>query len=162
MNFFKIFNLPENLNIDEKLLAIQFHNLQRKFHPDRWVNSSEKEKKYFLEKSCLINKAWTTLRDPLLRAEHLLIMHGFNPKTTPMQDNYFLEEQLNLCEEYETITKLGNKEQLFHFSKKIKLLLNQSNIEMKNEIEKKKWNQAGKILQKIFFLNKIIYKINEL
>ncbi|MSP25160.1 MAG: Fe-S protein assembly co-chaperone HscB [Myxococcales bacterium] len=58
-------------------------------HPDRYVKSSASERRLALGRAIEVNQAWRTLRDPILRAECLLIRAGVpvgegrEPKPSP-------------------------------------------------------------------------------
>ena len=58
-NFFKVFGLPLCWQIDLKVLKEKHRSLQKDFHPDLFVNSSEVEKQRSVENRML----WLGLLD---------------------------------------------------------------------------------------------------
>jgi len=57
MNYFELFELPVSLKLDKALLSKKYVELQKKFHPDFYLNAPEEEQAEVLEKSSAINKA---------------------------------------------------------------------------------------------------------
>lgn len=75
-------------------------------HPDRMASRSEKEQKIADQQSSMLNKAYETLRDPLLRAHLLLEKFGsFIPsEAESLEDPEVLMEVMELREELEDAT----------------------------------------------------------
>ncbi len=71
-NFFQLFNLPLNYTIDCDLLANRYRELQRQVHPDRFVRAEREAQQHSVELSSQANEAYKILKDPLLRAAHLM------------------------------------------------------------------------------------------
>lgn len=69
-NYFHLFNFEPTLTIDILVLEKRYLHLCRNNHPDRHIGSPDHNK--FLLLSSRINQAYTSLKDPLQRAEHLL------------------------------------------------------------------------------------------
>lgn len=63
MNYFELFEIPVDLKIDKASLSKKYIELQKKYHPDFYTQSSDEEKSEVLEKSSLINKALKTLQN---------------------------------------------------------------------------------------------------
>lgn len=76
MNYFEVFGLPEKLRIDTVALEKQFYSLSRKLHPDRFASRPVEEQEEALRQSSLLNDAYRTLKDPILRTQYLLKLHG--------------------------------------------------------------------------------------
>lgn len=76
MNFFEVFGLPEKLRLDTAALEKQFYTLSRKLHPDRFASRPAEEQEEALRQSSLLNDAYRTLKDPVLRTQYLLKLHG--------------------------------------------------------------------------------------
>ena len=73
---FTQFGLPPHLHIDLPALEKAFYALSRKLHPDRFASRSQAEQEAALAASSALNDAYRTLRDPILRTEHLLALEG--------------------------------------------------------------------------------------
>jgi molecular chaperone HscB len=57
MNYFELFELPVSLQIDKTKLAQKYFELQKKYHPDFFVNGTEHDQEQALEISSQLNKA---------------------------------------------------------------------------------------------------------
>ncbi|MEO6912284.1 MAG: Fe-S protein assembly co-chaperone HscB [Edaphobacter sp.] len=75
-NYFAFFDLPLKLEIDVMLLEKQFYTLSRKLHPDRFASKPMAEQEAALAQSSLLNDAYRTLKDPILRTQYLLKLEG--------------------------------------------------------------------------------------
>jgi molecular chaperone HscB len=75
-DYFSVFGLEPQLNIDLAALEREFHRLSRKLHPDRFARADMNEKQWSLADTSLLNDAYRTLKDPLRRTEYLLKLHG--------------------------------------------------------------------------------------
>ena len=76
MDFFSFFSLPRRLQLDTVALEKQFYTLSRKLHPDRFASKSLAEQEAALAQSSLLNDAYRTLKDPILRTQYLLTLEG--------------------------------------------------------------------------------------
>jgi molecular chaperone HscB len=102
LDFFQRFGLPRHLTIDLQDLERRFHELSRKFHPDMFQQRSDQEKEISLENSALLNTAYRTLRDPILRVEYLIRLEEGAVKEIPAKaPPDLLEEILELQETLE-------------------------------------------------------------
>lgn len=75
-NYFAFFGLPTKLEIDVVALEKQFYALSRRLHPDRFASKSAAEQEAALAESSLLNDAYRTLKDPILRTQYLLKLEG--------------------------------------------------------------------------------------
>ena len=75
-DYFAAFDLPRHLNVDLPALEKSFYAQSRKLHPDRFASKPVAEQEAALAQSSLLNDAYRTLRDPILRTQHLLILEG--------------------------------------------------------------------------------------
>ena len=114
MNYFELFHLPVQFELDAEQLKKTYHVLQKTVHPDNYAMSSSYEKKLSVQKTALINDAYRVLLSDILRAEYLLMLKGVvlpDEKET-MQDNVFLmlqmemHEQVNEAEDAQQILEL--------------------------------------------------------
>ena len=76
MDYFSFFNLPRKLTLDVVALEKQFYVLSRKLHPDRFAAKPVEEQEAALVQSSLLNDAYRTLRQPILRTQYLLTLEG--------------------------------------------------------------------------------------
>lgn len=73
---FALFALEPRFRLDEAALAAAWRTLQAQFHPDRAAHLPAAEQRRALTWATRINEAYSTLRDPLARARHLLELRG--------------------------------------------------------------------------------------
>jgi molecular chaperone HscB len=110
LDYFQRFGLPRHLTIDLQDLERRFHDLSRKFHPDLFQRGSDQEKAISLENSALLNSAYRTLRDPILRVEYLIRLEEGAVKDIPAKAPAdLLEEILELQETLEEFRQVRKK-----------------------------------------------------
>ena len=63
-DFFQVFSLERQFNVDLPALEHEFHRLSRKVHPDRFARADENERQWSLADTALLNDAYRTLKDP--------------------------------------------------------------------------------------------------
>ncbi|MCH9746126.1 MAG: Fe-S protein assembly co-chaperone HscB [Proteobacteria bacterium] len=131
-NYFELFSLTPNFNIDLKTLESTYQQQISEFHPDKFATHSDKEKSLALQNTSLINTAYDTLKSPLLRATYLLELDGiqaFDEKDTQM-DMAFLLSQIELREALELIESRQDELELDEFIEQVssKITLNIAQI----------------------------------
>ena len=102
-NYFELFELPLTFDIDNADLSARYRDLQRRFHPDRYVSASDQDRRLSLQMTAFINEAYHTLNDPLARGRYILGLHGMgtDEETDTVMDPGFLVEQMELRENLE-------------------------------------------------------------
>ncbi len=100
MNYFQLFGLESQFEIDLANLSTIYQTLQKKVHPDRFVHASSQDQMLAVKKSTLINDAYQTLKNPLKRAQYILELRGVNmpSEQTSFGDVSFLMRQMELRE----------------------------------------------------------------
>lgn len=98
-NYFDLLGLSQGFEVDTEALSLNYRELQRAVHPDRFANASEQERRLSVQQTSLINEAFTTLKSPLKRARYLLELAGkpLDDTDTSMPPE-FLMEQMELRE----------------------------------------------------------------
>jgi molecular chaperone HscB len=76
LDYFTFFTLPRKLHLDTAALERSFYTLSRKLHPDRFVSRPLDEREAALAQASLLNDAYRTLKDPILRTQYLLTLEG--------------------------------------------------------------------------------------
>lgn len=157
MDYFTLFGLPASYHVDTQALATCFQELQRQNHPDRFAHASEAEQLVAVQRSATINQAWQTLRHPLMRAEYLLSLHGFDltSEQHTVRDTAFLMEQLELREELDDIEQAKDSDRLDALLKRIKVMTGQRQQQMVAELDSQTWESAADTVRKLRFLDKL-------
>ncbi len=97
MNYFKIFDIEEKIEIDLDLLEEKYHDFQRNFHPDK---AGVEE----VEKSIAFNEGYEVLSNEFSRIAHLLKIKGIDindDEKAPKVDMETLQEVMDLQERAE-------------------------------------------------------------
>ena len=102
-NYFEIFGLPIDFNVDSDQLAERYRELQKELHPDRFASSTDQEKRLSMQWSALVNTGRETLRAPLPRAIYMLELRGLTVDHNPRLPPEFLMQQIELREELEEL-----------------------------------------------------------
>jgi molecular chaperone HscB len=74
---FRVLNMPKTFALDLGLAEAHFRELSRIVHPDRFATSDPRAKRFSTQRTVQLNEAWRTLKDPVRRAEYLLLQAGF-------------------------------------------------------------------------------------
>jgi molecular chaperone HscB len=83
IDYFTCMGLPRKLTIDTAALESKFYEMSRAFHPDFYEGKSEMERAVSLANSAVLNQAYRTLKDPILRVEYLLRLEAGAAKDIP-------------------------------------------------------------------------------
>lgn len=99
-DYFELFQLTPQFDLDPDDLAARFRNLQRAFHPDRFAGQDAGEQRAAAQLSADINAGYRVLRDPVARAGFMLQRLGCDLKALERQplDGDFLMQQMHLRE----------------------------------------------------------------
>src|SRR5205085_8900589 len=105
MDHFERLGLPRRFSLDAAALEREYLARSRQLHPDYHQLGSAAEQAASVELSAALNEAYTTLKDPFLRAEYLLRRAG-GPSASELKDvpPEFLEEMLDLRMEIAGLT----------------------------------------------------------
>lgn len=151
---FKILQINPSFDIDINQLNNNFHLLQKKFHPDNWVNHEFLP--LIVMASAHINTCYTKLKDPLQRALLLLDLNEFSinfAQDTTLSEN-FLSEQMEYHELIDEANKDINKLEMINHDlhDKEQQLIKQ----LSNAFKQQQFNQAKELSKQLAFYNKLL------
>jgi len=158
LNYFETFNLPVQFDIDLNLIHDRYREIQKSIHPDRFASATKVEQQQSLLKSTQVNEAYQALKNPLLRAKHLIGLHyDKEPAALPAD---FLGQQMEWEEELTEITGL---KELASFQENIEMnLQNEINSLAQLLDQDKNWQAAQTSLNKLTFLSNLAAKTEAL
>ncbi|MDA9299848.1 Fe-S protein assembly co-chaperone HscB [bacterium] len=156
-NYFELFNLPEKFQIDSVKLQENYRSIQKEIHPDRFATSTENEKTQSMIKSTQVNDAYQTLKSTTKRAKYILSLHKSVEKITLPSD--FLMQQMEWEEHLEDIEK--NNIELDQFKLAINKKYEEYSLLLSKQIDNdQNWNEAAITIDKLYFVEKLLHKIN--
>jgi molecular chaperone HscB len=156
-NYFELFNLPEKFQIDSVKLQENYRLIQKEIHPDRFATSTENEKTQSMIKSTQVNDAYQTLKSTTKRAKYILSLHKSVEKITLPPD--FLMQQMEWEEHLEDIEK--NNKELDQFKLAINKKYKEYSLLLSKQIDNdQNWNEAAITIDKLYFVEKLLHKIN--
>lgn len=112
MNYFSILEVEKRPVVDMARLKENFLRLSEKVHPDRYFNASGEVQDLALKSSSLLNKAYSTLKDPKERIRYLISLE--NDREAPVSKHASVEtmeffiEASDVCNEVNTFVKKGS------------------------------------------------------
>lgn len=160
-HYFDLFGLPLDYSVDRVRLSESYRQLQQQFHPDRFANASEQERRLSLQMASRLNEGSRVLRDPIERAKYLLELEGVDLGTDgeTLRDPQFLMEQMELREQLEEIEQ--NVEQLEQFVEQM-----EEKIQRQGERFSSQWQQepeqARTTVQQMQFVQRLIHQAESL
>lgn len=103
-SYFELFGIPESFDVNVAGLTSRYQDLQRQFHPDKFGNASDHERRLSMQLAAHINEALQTLKDPVQRGRYLLQQAGvlLNDETDTQMNPEFLMGQIELREDLES------------------------------------------------------------
>ena len=107
VNYFELFGLPQAFRLDTAELDKRYKQLQAQWHPDRFAGEDDGKRLQALQQTSLVNDAYDTLKSPLKRAAHLLVLQGVDAEEHN-QAHFgadFLHRQMILREQLETLAE---------------------------------------------------------
>ncbi len=161
MNYFQLFQLPAQFEVDLTELGTRYLTLQKQFHPDNFAAASERDRMLAVQQAANINDGYHSLKQPLLRAEHLLALRGLkiSSEQRSFTDPVFLMQQMELRELLADIPQasdpdglIDDAEQQIRRQKK-QLLAQLSQALTVNSVEHDQ--QAADIIRKLKFFFKL-------
>lgn len=108
-DYYAVLGLDERYSIDRAELERRYLERSKSVHPDRFVNAPANQRVAALQESMLVNDAYKTLKDPMARAEFLLVRRGLTIGDNERLSPAFLMEVLELREELAVAKRAGDR-----------------------------------------------------
>lgn len=163
-NFFEYFDQPVQFTIDLNALHAAQIALQAAFHPDRFVNGTDQEKRVSVQKASMVNEAYETLKEPVKRAHYLLKLSGIEQNDNQTtNDASFLMEQITFREEMsECRTNADPLDCIEHLSVKLKDRAQVFMQEFEEQYNRNDYTTAQESARKMMFVKKILDQLKDL
>jgi molecular chaperone HscB len=93
-NYFALFNLEPCFALATERLENAYRALVSRVHPDRFTHTDAAMQRAAMESAANANEAYRTLKKPVLRAQHLLGLHGVitSDRSTTMSPAFLMEQ----------------------------------------------------------------------
>jgi molecular chaperone HscB len=75
-DYFQVLGVPRRLLQDPRVLQERFYELHRQWHPDRYQTGPQGARSASLRNTAAVNRAYSTLRDPVERGQYWLTLQG--------------------------------------------------------------------------------------
>ncbi|MFN3587591.1 MAG: Fe-S protein assembly co-chaperone HscB [Moraxellaceae bacterium] len=154
-DYFQLFDLAPAFEVDEAQLQSRYRELQRQFHPDRVAGEAPDVQRAAVARAADINTAFATLRDPVLRARHLLARagHALPPDSATVSDTDFLMAQMELREQLEEADDLAA---LASLREEVEDWLQSLGREFVLDYGAEDWAEAADTVRKMQFMAKLL------
>ena len=162
---FRIVQTTVKFEIDLSQLHQNQQDLQAKFHPDRFVNASDQEKRLSVQQASWVNEAYQTLFNPVKRARYMLEISGIDVKdeSETTSDIEFLMEQIALREQMEAVReKTDPLEECDNIIANLKLRSAEISAEFSQNFEAGKLDTARLVSRKMQFIQRILEQAMDL
>jgi molecular chaperone HscB len=156
-NAFEVFSLPLVFDLSPKLLERQYLSLQKMFHPDKFALKGEQEKHYADQRSAEVNEAYNVLKDPILRAKHILGQLGYKvaEEDERLDDSKFLMFILDTRERIEE----ASEDELDTIRTEIAISIDSFLKELSVFFTEKKYDDAKNAVIRLIYLQKLMDEI---
>jgi molecular chaperone HscB len=163
LNYFQLFSLPTDFIIDKQQLASTYRELQKQFHPDKFVMLPDAERLTAMQKSTEINDAYQTLKNSCLRAQYLLSLSGLDIELEQrtLQDTDFLMQQMEWRETIESFTE-DDEDDIEAFSANIQQQVNDLESDIEKQLKAKALESTANSVRKLKFMLKLQTELEQL
>lgn len=162
--YFTLFQLEPQFDIDTDSLEQNYRTLAARFHPDRFASASAFEQKQAVMMSSTINEAYRTLKNPIDRAAYLLRQQGIDADA-PEHTSFAPEFLMQQMEWRETLTEArGGQDQtaLPALDKEISGAQQELWRDLREAFRRQQYEDAAQLVRQGRFLDKLKKEISNL
>src|SRR5262245_40386797 len=77
-DLFSVLGQPARFAVDLAAAESAYKDMSRQVHPDRFATADPQARRASLARTVQLNEAWRTIKDPVRRAEYLLLRAGID------------------------------------------------------------------------------------
>lgn len=156
MNYFELFSLPVTFPIDQTRLSATYRELQKQYHPDKFVMQNDAERLRAMQKSTEINDAYQTLKNSCLRAQYLLLLDGVDIalEQKTLQDTDFLMQQMEWRETISAFTE-DDEDEIEEFAQQLQLQVADLETKIALQLQNKELEATANSIRKLKFMLKL-------
>jgi len=153
-DFFTLFDLPIQFELDVQQLTTRYRDLQRTVHPDKFADAPERDRRLAFQQSAHINEAFNTLKTPLSRGRYLLQLKGIDTQEqqNTAMDSGFLMQQMELRE---TLAEVKEIAQLNDFLTQLDQQTQNLLSALAQQLTNEAYTQASDTVRKLQFFHKL-------
>ncbi|HEY9277583.1 MAG TPA: Fe-S protein assembly co-chaperone HscB [Methylotenera sp.] len=163
-DYFQLFTLPEQFDIDTKLLEANFRKIQSASHPDRFVSAEATEKLASMQLATLSNEAYGTLKNAARRAKYLLEKQGIDAvaDTNTALPMDFLMQQMEWREQLEDAKAAKDIPAMDKLLSQLRAEAKTLESELSELFDDKKdYTAATEVTRKLIFIDKVCSDIQQ-
>ena len=165
-NFFELFNIDITIDVNRSELDKKVKILQDKFHPDRYVGSSDFEKRLALQISSHVNDGYKVLSDIVLRIDYILKINNFiQDESKTINDIDFIKEQIKYSELIEDLKDNIDHQvidnHLLEIKSQLKQIIDQVKLAFHSNDFENMWQNLSKLRFYIKNINELIIMRNK-
>ena len=159
-DYFAAFALPLDCDVDNQLLAERYRKLQQAVHPDRFLRECDRSQRLAQQQAAYVNEAYSTLKNPLLRAQYLLHLAGQErAQEATVSDPVFLMAQIELRERLDEVRQ--NLAALDDMYDEVVAQKQRYWEDFAEHWRKQDWTGAQRAVDRLQFAVKLLHEIEE-
>ncbi len=162
-NYFELFNINVSIDLNKSILDEKVKKLQLTFHPDKFINSTARERKIALMISSHINDGYKILSDIVLRVEYILKINNYEiDDSKTINDENFLQLQIKYSEIIDSLNITQNQDLIKSNIRDLKIETRDIVSEIKECYEKSNFHGMWLALSRLRFFKKNIKQLGSL
>ena len=154
-NYFELFQLPIQFELDENDLTARHRAVIARVHPDQFAHKSAMEQRVALQWATFANEAFDTLKSPLTRAQYLLKLNAPELAVEGARVNLphgFLMQQMMWREAMEEGAGESVREE-------VEQLRAETMVQLANECAGQNWDAVAETLAKSQFIENFMRQL---
>ena len=160
-NWFELFDLPVQFELDKAHLNRRFREMQAQYHPDRFASASDQERRKSVQLTSLLNEAYTGLKQPRLRARYMLESAGVSINDSDTSnDPAFLMQQMAFREAIEDAAANESLDELDELHGHITHLATQLEKDFSVAWTQQDFDGAKQAMLKMRFFERLLEDVN--